>query len=105
MALSTPLLTEASAHKPQADTIKQTRFFDVIDNRPSNVTIKDICEQEGINHSTGKNWLKKQKRLNDAAYRRGDKTHSGRYKKMSFELINQMLDLHRNPVRNQPWPV
>ncbi len=40
--------------RQEADTIRKTRFFHVIDNRASNVIIKDVCETENVSHGTEK---------------------------------------------------
>jgi hypothetical protein len=65
----------------EADTIKKSRFFHAIDNRASNVTIKDVCEAENIKHTTGEKWLKMRKRIDDVASRRTEKHRSNRLKK------------------------
>ena len=89
----------------EADTIKKNRFFHAIDNRPGNVTIKDICEHENVSHDTKKRWLNRRKRYGAVTLRRTGKARSGRFKKMSSDMMDQMLDLHQNPVRDQSWPV
>ncbi len=88
--------------RQEADIIRKTRFFHAIDNRASNVTIKDVCETENVSHGTGKLWLKQRKRLNAAAFRRTDKFRSDRRKKESSELLIELLDSQRNPVRDYP---
>jgi hypothetical protein len=45
-------LTENKSH--EADIIRRTRFFHVIDTRASNIIIKDVCETENVNHNTEK---------------------------------------------------
>jgi hypothetical protein len=100
MAPSTPPPTSTKSH--DADTIRKSRFFHAIDHRSDNVTVKNICEQEGIKPDRGKYWLKQRQRLDDAATRR--KSRSGRPKKVSTQLMDQMLD-HANPVRGQPYPI
>jgi hypothetical protein len=35
-----------SNKRQEADTIRRTRFFHVINNRAGNVIIKDVCERE-----------------------------------------------------------
>ena len=101
MAPSTP--PPQAKKSPDADTIIKTRFFHAIDHRLENVTIKDVCEQESIKLDRGKYWLKQRQRLEDVAYRR--RSRSGRPKKVSTQLINQMLDPHTNSVRDQPYTV
>ena len=54
-------------------------------------------------YGTEKKWLKQRKRFSDAVLRRTDKARSDRPKKMSFDMMNQMLNSHQNPVRDQPW--
>jgi hypothetical protein len=49
---SPPQLTENKHH--QADIIRRTRFFHVIDTQASNIIIKDVCEAENVSHNTGK---------------------------------------------------
>ncbi len=100
MEPSTPPLP---IQRHEADTIKKSRFFHAIDNRASNVTIKDVCEAKNIKHTTGKKWLKMRKRIDDAASRRTDKHRRGRPKKVSPELMNKMLDPRKNLVRDHPW--
>ena len=100
MAPSTPPPRPVPNKSHEADTIKKNRFFHAIDNRPDNVTIKDICEQENVTHGTGKRWLNRQKRFGAVTLCRTGKNRSGRPKKISSDLMNQILDLHRNPVRD-----
>jgi hypothetical protein len=45
-------LTENKHH--EADTVRRTRFFHVIDTRASNVIIKDVCETKNVSHDTEK---------------------------------------------------
>jgi hypothetical protein len=98
--------TSSSQNKRQkTDTIKKTRFFHVIDTRISNVTIKDVCETKNVNHDTKKLWLKQRKRLNVAVSRRMSKFRSDRFKKMSSELMNEMLDSQKNSMRDYSWSV
>lgn len=87
--LHQPLIKESN----DADTIRKTRFFHVIDHRLENMTIKDVCEQEGIKPDREKYWLKLRQRLDDVACRR--RPRSDRPKKMSTDLMNQMLDSSR----------
>lgn len=49
--------------------------------------------------------LKYQKRFDAVACRRTGKHCSGRLKKVSSELMNQMFDPQQNSMRDQPWPV
>lgn len=65
-----------SAKSQDADIIRKSRFFHAIDTRPDHVTVKDICEQEGIKPDRGKYWLKQRKRFDDVASRR--RPRSGR---------------------------
>ena len=51
MERSTP---PTQSKSQEADTIRKTRFFHAIDNRASNVTIKDVYEAEDVSHGTGK---------------------------------------------------
>ena len=92
-----------NAKSQDANAIRKSRFFHAIDNRPNNVTIKDICEQEGVKPDRGKYWLKQRERLNDVSCRR--RSRSGRPKKVSNQLMNDMLDPKANPVRDQPYTV
>ena len=94
-----------SIRRYEADTIKKSRFFHAIDHKSNNVTIKDVCEAENVTHSTGKSWLRQRKRFGDAAFRRTGRARSGRAKKMSSEIMDQMLNHNQNSVRDQSWPV
>ena len=40
--------------RQEADLIRETCFFHAIDNRASNVTIKDVYEAENVSPGTGK---------------------------------------------------
>ena len=82
MERSTP---PPQSKRQEADTIRKTRFFHAIDNRASNVIIKDVYKAEDVSHGTGKAWLKQRKRLDVAASRRIGKFRSGRPKKVSVE--------------------
>ena len=84
----------------EADTITKNRSIHAVDHRST--SIKDICEEEGIAHATGKKWLKHRNHLGAAALPRTNKTQNGRLKKMSSKMLNQMLNSHTNPVRDQP---
>ncbi len=99
MALFTSFFTSIKSHN--ADIIRKSRFFHVIDHCSSNVIIKNICEQEEIKSDREKYWLKQRQRLDNAATRR--KSRSDRFKKMSNQLMNQMLDSHANFVRDQSY--
>lgn len=93
-----PSIPSRSIKPHDADTIRKTRFH-AIDHRPENVTIKDVCIQEEIKLDRGKYWLKQRQHLDSVTYRR--RPRSERPKKMSTDLMNQMLDSSRNPVRDQ----
>jgi hypothetical protein len=100
----TPFTLSQNKHHYEADTVKKTRFFHVINTRASTVTIKDVCETKNISHGTEKEWLKQRKRLDDAASRRIEKSRSDRSKKVSSDLMNKMLDSQQISVRDQSWP-
>jgi uncharacterized membrane protein len=93
-----PLQTSPDTGRREADTVRKSRFFHAIDHRPENVIIKNICEQEDIKPDREKYWLKHRKRLDDVACRRNKR--SDRLKKMSTELMNEMLDSKKNSVRD-----
>ncbi len=84
MTSFTSSLTSIKSH--DADIIRKSRFFHVIDHRSNNVIIKNICEQKEIKSDREKYWLKQRQRLDDAATRR--KSRSDRLKKMSTQLMN-----------------
>ena len=71
--------------RQKVDTIRKTRFFYVIDNRASNVTIKNVYEAEDVSHDTDKIWLKQRKRLDVIALRHIVKFWNGQFKKMNVE--------------------
>jgi predicted RNA-binding protein YlxR (DUF448 family) len=100
---TSPPQTSLNAARHKLDTIRKTRFFHVIDHRSNHVTVKVICEQEDIKHDRGKYLLKQRKRLDDVACRR--KPRSGRSKKVSDQLMNEMLNPQTNPVRDQSYTV
>jgi hypothetical protein len=100
MTSFTSLLTFIKSH--DVDIIRKSRFSHVIDHRSKNVIIKDICKQENIKSDREKYWLKQRQRLDDAAQRR---SRSDRLKKLSVELMNQMLDSQTNLVRDQLYSI
>lgn len=87
--------------RPEADTIRKTRFFHAIDTRRSK-TLKEICEKENVPERTGRYWLHQRSVLGDGANRRTGKYRSGRRIKVSDHHLNQLLDDH-NPVRDQHY--
>jgi hypothetical protein len=90
-----------SRKSPDADTIRKTRFFHAIDHRPEHVFIKDVCKQEDVHFDRGKYWLRQRRHFGDVACRR--RSRSDRSRKVSSDLMNQMLDPIRNPMRDQSW--
>ena len=95
----------ASVKRHETNIIKKNRFFHAIDHRLNHVIIKNVCKQENVVHNIEKKWLNQRKRFDDAILRRTDKARNDRPKKMNFDLMNQMLDPHQNPVRDQSWSV
>jgi hypothetical protein len=90
--------------KPQdADIIRKSRFFHVIDTWSNHVIVKNICEQEGIKPDRDKYWFKQRKRFDDVLCRR--RPRSDRLKKVSNELMNEILDPQANLVRDQSYTV
>ena len=45
--------TPSPSKRQEADTMSKPPFFHAIDNRASNVTIKDVYEAEDVSHGTG----------------------------------------------------
>jgi hypothetical protein len=89
--------------RQKADTIRKTRFFHVIDEKFSEIIIKNVCEKKKISHFTNKYWLRQRKLLdNIETCRRTSKHRSERSKKMNAEMMNEMLDVS-NSVRDQSY--
>jgi transposase len=85
----------------EADTVKRTRFFHAIDHRDKK-SIFTICREENVSLSTGKKWLRQRKKLESAAAsRRVGKNRAGRPVKVTPDQLNEMLDVKKNPVRDQ----
>ena len=99
----TPPSTSLPIRGHEADTITKNRFYHAIDHRLKAISIKHVCEEENIAHDTGKKWLKQRNRLGAAALRRTDRIKSEKFKKVSFDVMNQMLNSQQNLVRRQPW--
>ena len=101
MMMTPPHTPTRSSRRSEADTVKKSRFFHAIDARKGK-SIKEVCEEENINHHTGKYWLHLRKLLSSPASRRTGKNRSGRPHKLSAETLNKMLK-PENPVRDQPY--
>lgn len=101
----------SSSHTPpsqmikKVDTIKKNRFFHAIDQRRGKF-IKIVCLNEKISYGSRAKWLRQRKIMRlSVAFRRLNKHPSDRSKKMNTKQLNRMLNLQKNPVRDQSWLV
>lgn len=76
----------------EVDTIRKSRFFEAIDNKPFDTTIKNICWQKNILYQTDKFWLRLWKLLNDSfsAACHQDKFRHLKFWKLNNELLNYL---------------
>ncbi len=93
--------SSSSRRRSEADIIRKTRFFHVIDTRRSKI-LKEICEKKNVFERTETYWLHQRFVLDDEANRRTEKYRSERKVKVSDYHLNQLLD-DRNFVQDQHY--
>ncbi len=103
--MSPPHTAPPKSRRVEADTIKKTRFFHVIDHRGKK-TISLMCRDEEVSYDTDKLWLRQRKQLGTpTASRRVGKNRAEPAVKVTEQKLNEMLDDQKNPVRDQSWHV
>ena len=80
----------------EATTGRKARFFEAIDSRALDRSIRDICNKKEILYDTGKYWLRRRRIKGFSSTRRTGKNRPRRTPKISTEILRKMV----NPAEN-----
>ena len=83
----------------EATIRRKAKFFEAIDSRASDRSIKDICYDKNIEYRTAIIWLRRRRLRGSPTTGRSRKHRTGRKPKISDETLQKLLVPAENPHR------
>ena len=80
----------------EATTRRKAKFFEAIDSRAPDQSIRDICNKKKILYDTGKYWLRRRRIEGSSSIRRIGKNRPGRTPKISTEILQKIVNSVEN---------